>query len=180
MTDTNAAHISLGQWLGVDAGSAREKVFNFCLIKSDGNGQVDVFFEVGKARGEFPRSDAASFVNLGRATWLSEAAQAGSVQILDESVLVKTWSAARNLGSGCFGVCIDAPCGIALPGFDRRNTESQRVGSFPTPPLADFVTKIRKFSFGGRRTTAASEILLEARRACRLPVFCGSDHRSTL
>jgi hypothetical protein len=49
--DTNAANISLGQWLGVDVGSAREKVFNFCPIKSDGDGQADVFFEVGKARG---------------------------------------------------------------------------------------------------------------------------------
>jgi hypothetical protein len=152
VTDTNAALVSQGQWLGVDVGSAREKVFNFCLIESDGNGQVDVLFEAGKARGEFPRSDAANFLKLKQATWLSKAAEAGSVQILDESALVKTWNAARDLGSGCLGVCIDAPCGFALPGFDRRNTETQRVGSFPKPPLADFLkemTILRVFLCGG-------------------------------
>jgi hypothetical protein len=47
VTDTNAVPISRSQCLGVDVGSAREKVFNFCLIRSDGNGPVDVFFEVG-------------------------------------------------------------------------------------------------------------------------------------
>lgn len=152
VVDTGATHISQGEWLGIDVGSARDKVFNFCLIESDGKGQVDVLFEVGKARGEFPRSDAGSFEDLGRATWLSAAAEAGAVQILDESALVKTWSAARNLGNGCLGVCIDAPCGFAVPGFDRRNTESQLVDSFPTPPLAGFLKEMRKFSAEGNDT----------------------------
>jgi hypothetical protein len=150
--DTGATIVSQGQWLGIDVGSARDKVFNFCLIKSDGSGQVDVLFEVGKARSAFPRSDAGTFENLGRATWLSEAAEAGSVQILDEAALVKTWNAARNLGEGCFGVCIDAPCGFAVPGFDRRDTESQLVDSFPTPPLADFLQEMKRFSAEGNDT----------------------------
>jgi hypothetical protein len=50
VTDTNAALVSQGQWLGVDVGSAREKVFNFCLIESDGNGQVNVAFEGRRSR----------------------------------------------------------------------------------------------------------------------------------
>lgn len=152
LADTGATLISKGQWLGIDVGSARDKVFNFCLIKSDGKGQVDVFFEVGKARSAFPRSDAGSFENLGRATWLSEAAEAGAVQILDESALVKDWNSARNLGSGSFGVCIDSPCGFAAPGFDRRNTESQLVDSFPTPALAGFVKEMGRFSAAGNAT----------------------------
>jgi hypothetical protein len=152
VADTGATLISQGQWLGIDVGSARDKVFNFCLIESDGTGQVDVFFEVGKARGAFPRSDAGSFENLRRATWLSEAAEAGSVQILDESALVKNWKAARNIGNGCFGVCIDAPCGFAVPGFDRRNTESQLVDSFPTPPLVGFLKEMGRFSAEGNDT----------------------------
>ena len=128
--------ISQGQWLGIDVGSRRDKVFNFCSIKSDGKGQIELCFEVGKARGAFPRSNARCFADLSReTTWLSAAAENGSVQILEESALVKTWNAARNFGNGCFGVCIDAPCGFAVPGSDRRNTESQLVDSFLTPPL---------------------------------------------
>lgn len=146
MAGTGATTISRGQWLGIDVGSARDKVFNFCLIKSNGERQVDVFFEVGKARGAFPRSDAGSFESLERASWLSEAAEAGSIRVLDESELVKTWNVARSLGGGCYGVCIDAPCGFAVPGFDRRNTESQMVDSFPTPPLEVFLREMRKFS----------------------------------
>jgi hypothetical protein len=152
VAETEATLISQGQWLGIDVGSARDKVFNFCLIKSDGKGQVEVCFEVGKARGEFPRSDAGSFENLGRTTWLSEAAEAGAIQILDESALVGTWNAARSVGSGHFGVCIDAPCGFAVPGYDRRNTESQLVDSFPTPPLAVFLRELTKFSAAGNDT----------------------------
>jgi hypothetical protein len=68
--DTDTTSISQGQWLGIDVGSNRDKVFNFCLIKSDGKGQVDVLFEVGKARGPFPSSKAGVFEDLGRATWL--------------------------------------------------------------------------------------------------------------
>jgi hypothetical protein len=101
VADTGATLISQGQWLGVDVGSNHKKVFNFCLIKSDGKGQVDVLFEVGKARGAFPPSDAGVFEDLAQATWLSEAAEAGSVQILDESALVKTWNVARKPGNGC-------------------------------------------------------------------------------
>ena len=73
MADTGATLISQGQWLGIDVGSNHKKVFNFCLIKSDGTGQVDVLFEVGKARGAasglaFPPSKAGVFEDLGRAT----------------------------------------------------------------------------------------------------------------
>lgn len=138
--------------MGIEVGSARDKVFNFSLIRSEGKEQVEVLFEVGKARGEFPRSGAGSFMNLGRATWLAEAAEAGSVRILDESALVKAWNSARNCGGGCLGVCIDAPCGFAVPGFDRRNTESQLVDSFPTPPLASFLRDMRNFSAEGNAT----------------------------
>jgi hypothetical protein len=143
--------ISQGQWLGIDVGSNRNKVFNFCLIKSDGKGQVDVFFEVGKARGaahgqSFPRSDAGVFENLGRTTLLSVAAEDGSRQILKESALVKTWNTARKLGNGSFGVCIDAPCGFAVPGSNQRDTENQGVASFKTPPFELFLEKITKFS----------------------------------
>ncbi len=150
--DAGAIPVSPGQWLGIDVGSSRNKVFNFCLIQSDGQGQVEVLFEAGKARGEFPRSDAGSFENLGRATWLSEAAESGAVQILDESALVKTWKAAQAWGNGVFGVCIDAPCGFAMPGFGRRDTESQMVASFPTPPLAVFLEDLRRFSADGNET----------------------------
>jgi hypothetical protein len=65
---------------------------------------------------------------------------------------VKTWNAARNFGNGCFGVCIDAPCGFAVPGCHRRNTESQLVASFLTPPLAAFLKEMRKFIEEGNNT----------------------------
>jgi len=150
--NTGTAPVSKGQWLGIDVGSSRDKVFNFCLVRSDGAGQVDVSFEVGKARSEFPRSDAGIFEDLGRETWLSAAAESGSVRILSESALVEGWIAARTLGGGSFGVCIDAPCGFAAPGNDRRNTESQMVDSFPTQPLGVFLRDMAMFSAAGNET----------------------------
>jgi hypothetical protein len=144
-----ATLISQGQWLGIDVGSNCKKVFNFCLIKSDGKGQVDVLFEVGKVRGPahgqpFPPSDAGVFEDLTRATtWLSAAAEAGSIQILDQSALVNVWNAARKLGNGRFGVCIDAPCGFAVPGSKQRNTEMESYG---TPPLVEFLKQMKELS----------------------------------
>lgn len=150
MADTSAKLISQGLWLGIDIGSNRKKLFNFCLIRSDGKGQIEVFFEVGQARGAahdepFPPCEAGVFEDLGRSTWLSAAAEAGCLQVLRESALVKTWNASRENGLGCFGVYIDAPCGFAAPGFDRRDTETQSVDSFPTPPLKEFLEKMKKF-----------------------------------
>jgi len=153
VAETGGKLISRGLWLGIDVGSARGKVFDFCLIKSDGNGQVDVLFEVGKARGPFPPCKAGVFEDLSRTTtWLSEVAEAGSIQILKESALVNCWNVARRLGNGRFGVCIDAPCGFAAPGFRQRNTESQSVSSFQTPPLEVFLEEMRRFSAEGNQT----------------------------
>lgn len=149
LADTAATPISRGQWLGIDVGSNCNKVFNFCLIKSDGKGQIDVLFEVGRARGAadgqpFPPSDAGVFEDPSREpTWLSAAAEAGSIQILDESALVKAWNAARKLGNGRFGVCIDAPCGFAVPGSKQRNTETESYG---TPSLVVFLKQMTEFS----------------------------------
>jgi hypothetical protein len=138
--------ISQGQWLGIDVGSRRDKVFNFCLIKSDGKGQIELCFEVGEGGDAFPRSNARCFADLSReTTWLSWAAEKGSVDILKESALVKDWNAARNFGNGCFGVCIDAPCGFAVRGCDRRNTENQLVASFLTPHFDVFLDRMRNF-----------------------------------
>jgi hypothetical protein len=56
---------------------------------------------------------------------------------------VKAWNAARKLGNGRFGVCIDAPCGFAVPGFKQRNTEMESNG---TPPLLGFLKQMSEFS----------------------------------
>jgi hypothetical protein len=139
--------IPQGHWLGIDVGSSRGKVFNFCLVTADQTGQVSVFFEVGAVRGpaqglSFPSSDAGAFDDLTRATLLSEAAEAGALQILKESALVKDWLAARELGNGVLGVCIDAPCGFAVRGSGQRDTEAQGVGTFRTPPLEVFLREL--------------------------------------
>jgi hypothetical protein len=137
--------------LGIDVGSSRGKVFNFCLVKADQERQVRVLFEVGGVRGPaqglpFPRNDAGAFDDLTRATWLSAAAEAGALQILRESALVKDWIAARELGHGDFGVCIDAPCGFAIGGLGQRDTEAQGIGTFPTPSLEVFLRELTAWS----------------------------------
>jgi hypothetical protein len=118
---------------------------------SDGEGHVEVMFEVGKARGpaqgqKFPCSDAGVFEDLSRPTLLSTAAEAGTIQILNESALVKAWLAAREGGAGNFGVCIDAPCGFAIPPFDMRETEAQGISSFRTPSAAAFRQELTTWS----------------------------------
>jgi hypothetical protein len=130
--------------------SSCEKVFNFCLVKSAGRQQVEVFFEVGKVRAPanglpFPCSSAGAFEDLQRPTLLSVAAETGAIQILDKSALVQDWVTAQDGHDGGFGACIDAPSGFALPNFERRHTEAQGVNSFPTPSYEQFQRELVLF-----------------------------------
>jgi hypothetical protein len=138
-----------GFWLGIDVGCSREKVFNFCLVHSDGAGAVQVWFERGAARdGVYPHPKAGVFEDLGRPTWLSAPAETGAIQILERSALTQRWIDERALCRGhCgFGVCIDAPSGFAVPFHDRRDTEAQGVANFGTPSLHDFYRRLGDFS----------------------------------
>lgn len=45
-------------WLGIDVGSAQKKVCSFCLIESDGAGEVVVSFEQGPARAPYPKTNS--------------------------------------------------------------------------------------------------------------------------
>jgi len=135
--------------LGIDVGSSRRKVFNFCLVHSDGAGAVEVRFERGGARDRtYPPSNAGVFEDLTRATWLSATAEAGAIQILDQSALTQLWIEERARWSGgCdFGVCIDAPSGFAVPPHHQRETEAQGFANFPTPSLPAFLRQVSDYS----------------------------------
>ncbi len=125
--------IERGSWLGVDVGSACSKVYCFCLLCSDGNGVIEVFFERGQIRGPannliFPGAYTSQFLDLTLPNWLSEASEEGAKQILSQSELVRRWRQAVTRREGNIGACLDSPCGFAVAG---------RIGGIQKSPLSN-------------------------------------------
>ncbi len=72
--------------------------------------------------------------------------------------MVTDWIAARECGRGAFGVCIDAPCGFAVPGSAQRNTEAQGIGTFPTPSLDVFLRDFAAWSADKNHTPLRQKV----------------------
>jgi hypothetical protein len=126
-----------GAWLGIDVGSSKSKIANLCLIEIGDDGRTQVLFERGQARvckGEkpWPANLATSFLDLDRVTWVCEAVETTVHRILERSVLAGRWrSRLRSTTARC-GAAVDAPCGFAVAGYDRRDTEVHAADSFLT------------------------------------------------
>lgn len=136
-----------GYWLGIDVGSARDKVLNFALITADSAGAVSVCFERGAVRGperaRWPRA-ASDYLDLDAPSWLSEPVTRGIDSVLDRSVLVQRWLEQSALGTEPCGVAIDAPGGFAASGRQRR-TEAAAATSHATPTRDAFRADLVRF-----------------------------------
>jgi len=136
-----------GYWLGIDVGSARDKVLNFALITTDSARAVSVCFERGAVRGperaRWPRV-AGDYLDLDAPSWLSEPVTRGIDSVLDRSVLVQRWLGQSALGTQPCGVAIDAPCGFAASGRQRR-TEAAAATSHATPTRDAFRADLVRF-----------------------------------
>ncbi|MBE7479577.1 MAG: hypothetical protein HS104_06270 [Polyangiaceae bacterium] len=133
-----------GYWLGIDVGSARDKVLNFALISADAGGTASVVFERGAVRGperaSWPRA-ASDYLELGATGWLSEPVRRGVDSALDRSALVQRWLERRSRGTEPCGLAIDAPCGFAAAGWQRA-TEAAAATSHATATREDFLAKL--------------------------------------
>lgn len=134
-----------GSWLGIDVGSARDKVCSFCLIESDGSGACTVSFEHGSARGSYPEENKREEL-IGRVEagppYLNRDAEEGVRRVLDEARLVKCW---LEGSSGCSTVAVDAPVAFAQEGI-RRLTEKKCSASYNTPSRPDFEEQLKEQS----------------------------------
>lgn len=140
-----------GSWLGIDIGSRRDKVADFCLIESK-NGEVVVRFERGRAPAPYPaRNDVDSMLDAGHRR-LSEDASNGLEALLRASPLVGRWLVAARDGETTAAVGIDSPPGYADRGRRSRLTEDRAWSSFRTPPRSAFLDRLARFAAAGNET----------------------------
>ena len=140
---TARPELGVGTWLGIDIGSGRDKICAFCLVESDGAGEVAVTFERGRAAKPYPaRNSFEALIDRDRApTYLHAEVGAAVGRVLEESEAVRRWR--RALDAGCPGsVGIDAPVALAVPGQRNRATERSSSDLFDTPDRATFESKL--------------------------------------
>lgn len=133
-----------GTWLGIDVGSARNKVCNFCLIESDGSGLPKVFFERGPAKDPYPKKNAyKELISIdNRGTYLADAAEEGVKCVLENSQLLDRWlGLSKDRPSA---VAVDAPVAFAQQEGSCRLTEAACTQSFETPTQAKFGAQLNQ------------------------------------
>ncbi len=131
--------LQAGAWLGIDIGSGRNKVCSFCLITSDGEGDVAVTFEKGPAEAPYPEKNTfAALIDPTRPpTYLRTEIEATVCKVIRHSQLVTRWLETVDQ-PGATAVAIDAPVALASPGQVLRQTEAACTQTFRTPNRATF------------------------------------------
>ena len=144
MPETRSNPLEAGAWLGIDIGSRKKKICSFCLIESDGAGEISVSFERGVAGDGYPDTNTAeALIDLARSpTYLRKPVEAAVRHVLDGSQVTRRWLARARSGTPRTSVAVDAPVELALEG-PRRLTEAACSQSIESSTRADFEKDLR-------------------------------------